>query len=213
MVQFVVAVVISGVLLAHAAAGERISTLIASRLADERGLEFERLMITTVRSVTRGIIGVALVQSILAGLGFLAAGVPGAGLWALLCLILGIVQIGVFPILVPAAIYVVATSDSTLVTVLFLGWSIAVGLLDNILKPLLLGRGVDVPVVVIFIGAIGGFMTSGLVGLFIGSVILVLGYRLFLVWLDEAASPASDDATRAATSNDPAGGEDATRRS
>jgi predicted PurR-regulated permease PerM len=212
LVQFVAAVVISGVLLAHAAAGERISASIASRLADERGLEFERLMITTVRSVTRGIIGVALLQSILAGLGFLAVGVPGAGLWALLCLILAIVQIGVFPIVAPAAFYVVATSESTLVTVLFLGWSIAVGLLDNILKPLLLGRGVDVPMVVIFIGAIGGFLASGLVGLFIGSVILVLGYRLFLVWLDEAASPAADDATRAATSNDQADGEDAARR-
>jgi predicted PurR-regulated permease PerM len=212
MVQFVVAVVISGVLLAHAAAGERISASIASRLADERGLEFERLIITTVRSVTRGIIGVALLQSILAGLGFLAVGVPGAGLWALLCLILAIVQIGVFPIVAPAAFYVVATSESTLVTILFLGWSIAVGLLDNILKPLLLGRGVDVPMAVIFIGAIGGFLASGLVGLFIGSVILVLGYRLFLLWLDDDASPASDDATRAPTANDPAGGEDAARR-
>lgn len=212
MVQFVVAVVISGVLLAHAAAGERISASIASRLADERGLEFERLIITTVRSVTRGIIGVALLQSILAGLGFLAVGVPGAGLWALLCLILAIVQIGVFPIVAPAAFYVVATSESTLVTILFLGWSIAVGLLDNILKPLLLGRGVDVPMAVIFIGAIGGFLASGLVGLFIGSVILVLGYRLFLLWLDDDASPASDDATRAATANDRAGGEDAARR-
>lgn len=192
LLQFVVAIIISGFLVANAESGKRVSVAVARRLADERGLEFEELMIATVRSVTRGILGVALIQSILAGLGFLAIGLPGAGLWALLCLMLAIVQIGIFPIVIPILFYVFSTAD-TLVAVLFLLWSIAIGLLDNVLKPLLLGRGVNVPMVVIFIGAIGGFMASGVVGLFVGSVILVLGYQLFMAWLYGATPAASPD--------------------
>ena len=136
----------------------------------------------TVRSVTRGILGVALIQSILAGLGFLAVGVPAAGLWALLCLLLSVVQIGIFPVTIPILIYVFSQVDPV-TFVLFLIWSLFVGALDNILKPILLGRGVAVPMAVIFVGAIGGFLTSGIIGLFVGSVVLVLGYKLLLAWL------------------------------
>jgi predicted PurR-regulated permease PerM len=136
----------------------------------------------TIRSVARGILGVAFLQSILAGLGFLAVGVPGAGLWALLCLLLAVVQIGIFPVVIPAVIYVFYTADTS-TAVLFLVWGVLVSALDNVLKPMLLGRGVNVPMAVIFVGAIGGFLASGIVGLFIGSVILVLGYQLFMAWL------------------------------
>jgi predicted PurR-regulated permease PerM len=121
-------------------------------------------------------------------MGFLVMGVPGAGLWALICLLLAVVQIGIFPITIPILIYVFATAD-TLPAVLFLVWSILIGTLDNVLKPILLGRGVNVPMLVIFIGAIGGFLASGIIGLFIGSVILVLGYQLFLAWLQGADKP------------------------
>ena len=198
LLQLVAAIIIAGVLLAHDQAGTRAAQAIAARLADERGIEFAELMRDTIRSVARGILGVAVLQSILAGLGFLAVGVPGAGLWALLCLLLAVVQIGILPVVVPAVIYVFYTAETS-TAVVFLIWSILVSALDNVLKPLLLGRGVNVPMAVIFIGAIGGFLASGIVGLFIGSVILVLGYQLFLAWLYGTTEAGQDTAQAAGT--------------
>ena len=191
ILQFILAIVIAGVILRHGESCKRVSYGIARRLAEEHGAGFIDLARATIRSVSRGILGVALLQSILAGLGFLAAGVPAAGLWAFLCLLLSVIQIGIFPITVPAIIYVFATGDTT-TAVIFLIWNLMVGSLDNVLKPLLLGRGVNVPMAVIFVGAIGGFLASGIIGLFIGSVILVLGYELLLDWLelDTGAAPA-----------------------
>jgi predicted PurR-regulated permease PerM len=115
-------------------------------------------------------------------------GVPGAGLWALLVLILAIVQLPTILVLGPIIVYVFSTS-STVTAVVFAVWSILVGISDTFLKPLLMGRGVDVPILVIFIGAIGGFMTSGIIGLFVGAIILALGYKLYLIWLDQDAQP------------------------
>jgi predicted PurR-regulated permease PerM len=191
LLQFVFAIVIAGVLLTQDEAGQRAIFAIARRLAGERGVQFAELADATVRSVTRGILGVAFIQSLLAGLGFLAVGVPAAGLWALLCLLLSTVQVGIFPVTIPILFYVFSKVDP-MTFVLFLVWSIFVGALDNILKPILLGRGVAVPMAVIFVGAIGGFITSGIIGLFVGSVVLVLGYKLVLAWLyeDEALVPA-----------------------
>jgi len=181
---FVVAIVIAGVLLANSNDCHYAARAIARRLAGERGVHFADLAEVTVRSVSRGILGVAIIQSLLAGLGFLAAGVPGAGLWALLCLLLAVIQVGPALVLIPVVVYVFSTA-STLTAVVFLIWSVFVGVLDNILKPVLLGRGVDVPMVVIFAGAIGGFLSMGIIGLFVGSIILVLSYTLILVWLGE----------------------------
>jgi predicted PurR-regulated permease PerM len=188
ILQFIVAILIAGVLLFHAGGGQETARRIAVRLAGERGGEFADLAGVTVRSVARGILGVAFIQALLAGLGLLAAGVPGAGLWAVVCLILSVIQLGVGLVMIPAVIYVFSVAD-TLTAVLFLIWAVFVTLLDNILKPILLGRGVQVPMVVIFIGAIGGFITSGIIGLFIGAVVLVLGYKLFMAWLGPAAAP------------------------
>jgi predicted PurR-regulated permease PerM len=109
-----------------------------------------------------------------------------------LALLLSTVQIGILPIAIPILIYVF-THASTLTFVLFLIWSILVGSIDNVLKPILLGRGVQVPMTVIFLGAIGGFLSSGIIGLFVGAVVLVLGYKLFLAWLD-GGMPESVDA-------------------
>jgi predicted PurR-regulated permease PerM len=184
ILMFVVAIIIAGALLAHAQGGHRAAYAIATRLAGDRGADFADLAEATVRSVAQGILGVALIQSLLAGIGFLAVGLPGAGLWALLCLLLAVVQIGIGLVVVPIVIYVFYTAD-TLTAVLFLIWCTPLTVLDNILKPLLLGRGVNVPMVVIFVGAIGGFLTSGIIGLFVGSVILALGYTLFVAWLAE----------------------------
>lgn len=191
ILQFVFAIIIAGVLLAHASASGQVARSIAVRLSAERGMEFADLAESTVRSVARGILGVALIQSLLAGLGFVAVGIPGAGLWALLCLLLSVVQIGPGLVLLPLVIYVFSTAEP-LVAVLFMIWSVFVGLLDNVLKPILLGRGAKVPMIVVFVGAIGGFIASGIIGLFIGAVILSLGYKLFLAWLgstETAATP------------------------
>ncbi len=185
VLQFVLSIVIAGVLLAHSEGAADAAEAVATRIVGRRGPELTRLADATVRSVARGIIGVALIQSALAGIGFLAAGVPGAGLWALICLVLAIVQIGPAVVLLGAIVYVFSTAG-TLTAVLFLVWCVFVGLLDNVLKPILLGRGVNVPMVVIFLGAIGGFLAMGLIGLFVGSIVLVLGYTLFLAWLAEA---------------------------
>jgi predicted PurR-regulated permease PerM len=118
----------------------------------------------------------------------LAAGVPAAGLWALVALLLSTIQLGVFPVMLPAAIYLFYTASTT-TAVLFLIWTLFVGGIDNVLKPLLLGRGISVPMLVIFVGAIGGFIGQGIIGLFVGAVVLVLGYELLLAWLGEAPPP------------------------
>ncbi|MBK1719152.1 AI-2E family transporter [Thiocystis violacea] len=184
VLQFIIAILIAGALLAHADASAEFARAVAARLAGEKGAELARLSETIVRSVTKGILGVALIQAILAGIGFMVMGIPAAGLWALLCLLLSTVQIGIFPITLPILIYVFATAD-TVPAVLFLVWSLIVGSLDNVLKPLVLGRGVQVPMAVIFVGAIGGFITSGIIGLFVGAVVLALGYKLLLAWVYE----------------------------
>jgi predicted PurR-regulated permease PerM len=183
ILQFVVAVIIAGVLLAHSSAGHHLAHNIGRRLAGERGAGFAELAEATVRSVARGVLGVAVIQSLLAGLGFVVAGIPAAVFLGFLCLILGVVQIGIAPIMIPVVIYVFSIND-TVTAILFLIWAIFVGLLDNILKPIFLGRGLAVPMVVIFMGAIGGMLWAGIIGLFIGAVVLALGYKLFLAWLD-----------------------------
>lgn len=201
VLQFVIAIVIAGVFLANAQAGGKTAYAIATRLAGEKGAEFAKLAESTVRSVTRGILGVALIQSLLIGVGFLVMGIPGAGFWALLCLILSVIQVGPFPVVLPILIYVFSTFD-TVPAVIFLIWSIFAGSIDNILKPILLGRGVEVPMAVIFIGAIGGFIASGIIGLFVGAVVLVLGYKLFLAWLDEASSTPALSSEKESASED-----------
>ncbi len=202
VLQFVFAIAISGALLAKSDGAQLAVGSIARRLAGDRGLEFTKLAEATIRSVTRGILGVALIQAILAGLGWLVVGVPAAGLWALLALLLSTVQVGIFPVAIPILFYVFTEAD-TVTFVIFLIWSLFVGSLDNILKPILLGRGVQVPMAVIFIGAIGGFISSGIIGLFVGAVVLVLGYKLFLAWLQGAGSsnPGSDGAKDSGAAN------------
>ncbi len=188
ILKFVVSIIIAGVLLANDAGGGQAARAIATRLAGERGTMAVELAGATVRSVTLGILGVALIQTLLASLGFLLAGVPGAGLWALLVLILAVVQLPTILVLGPIIVYVFSTS-STVIAVVFAIWSILVGISDAFLKPLLMGRGVDVPMLVIFIGAIGGFMTSGIIGLFVGAIIFSLGYKLFILWLNMNIQP------------------------
>ena len=186
VVQFALSIVVAGVLLAYAQAAYEVSCSLCNRFFGDKGPEFQQLMGATIRSVTNGILGVALIQSVLAGLGFLVAGLPGAGLWAVVFLIAAVLQVGALT-LIPAVIYMFTISSATK-AVIFLVWCVFVALVDNVLKPLLLGRGVAVPIVVVFLGAIGGFVALGLTGLFLGAIVLSVGYKLLLAWLDQSST-------------------------
>jgi len=192
--QFIAAIIISGFVLANADTYKDFSVQFLTRLIGDNGPAYANMSGRIVSGVTQGILGVSLLQSALALAGFVVMDVPAAGVWGLLCLILGVIQIGASPVIIGVAIYVLVTNDSTLVGVIFLVWSIVVGIMDNILKPLVMGRGIDVPTVVIFLGAIGGFISSGIIGLFTGAVMLVIGYSLFRAWLDSSlAIPETTD--------------------
>ncbi|QRG05511.1 AI-2E family transporter [Xanthobacter dioxanivorans] len=184
--EFIIAICVAAALLMNAAGGQRIAGEVATRLAGADGRTHSDLAVRTIRSVTRGIIGVALIQATLAGLGFLAAGIPAAGLLALVCLIVSIVQLPLLLVLLPVVIYAF-TDLPVLPASLFAAWCLMVALLEHVLKPLLLGRGVEVPMLVVFIGAIGGLLSSGMLGLFVGPVVLALGYTLVLAWLHAAS--------------------------
>ena len=187
ILHFVIAIIIAGFLLANSGGSNRALRAITHRLTREKGGEFADLLENTVRSVANGILGVAFLQSILAGLAFMLAGVPLAGLWALLSLILSIAQIGVAPIVIPIIIYLFYTAQTTTAVALMVFY-IFLALIDHILKPILLGRGVKTPMAIIFMGAIGGLLSYGVIGLFIGAVTLALGYELFLLWLNIESS-------------------------
>jgi predicted PurR-regulated permease PerM len=184
ILQFVVSIILAGIFLAYSKEGETMLRSIFVKLAGDKGHELAAVSEGTIRSVVKGILGVALVQTFMAGLGFFIAGVPAAGLWTFFCLIFAIIQLGVGPILIPVIIYVFNTADTT-TAVIFLIWGIIVMISDNILKPILLGRGAPVPMLVVFLGSIGGFIASGFIGLFLGAVIMSLGYKLFLTWISK----------------------------
>ena len=184
VVQFILSIVVAGVMLANAQAAYEVICSLCDRFFGDKGREFQQLMGATIRSVTTGILGVALIQAVLAGLGFLVAGLPGAGLWAVIFLIAAVLQVGALT-LIPAVIYMFTISSVAKASI-FLVWCLIVASVDNVLKPLLLGRGVAVPIAVVFLGAIGGFVAMGLIGLFVGAIVLSVGYKLFLAWLDQS---------------------------
>ena len=182
LLQITLSIIIAGVLMANAKGGGNLVRELFVRLAGERGRDFADISTITIRNVVKGILGVAIIQGLLAGAGFMVAGVPGAGLWAFLCLFLAIIQIGIAPVVIPVIIYMFYNAD-TLTAGLLMVWLILVMLSDNFLKPILLGRGAPVPMLVVFLGSIGGFISMGFIGLFIGAVILSLGFKLFQAWL------------------------------
>ncbi|MCG6870103.1 MAG: AI-2E family transporter [Gammaproteobacteria bacterium] len=190
ILKFLIAIVIAGVLLVNAEGGRRAARAIGTRFVGPRGPEFADLAGATVRSVAQGVLGVAFIQSILAGIGLLVADIPGAGIWALLVLLLAIVQLPPLLILAPIAFYAFGAME-TLPAVLFTIYALFVSMSDTFLKPMLLGRGVDIPMLVILLGAIGGMMLSGIIGLFVGSVVLALGYKLFMAWLEGGPAPSA----------------------
>jgi predicted PurR-regulated permease PerM len=197
VLKFVVSVVIAGFLFLpgpRLAAGVR---AFASRLIAPRGAHFVDLAGATIRNVSRGVIGVALLQALLAGVILYAAGIPGAGLIAFGVLLLCIVQIGAAPVLLPVLIWIWMTHSTTFALVMTL-LLVPVGLIDNVLKPILMARGLTTPMLVILTGVIGGTLTHGLVGLFLGPVVLSVFYELVVAWTRLGAVPPEPPAPGAA---------------
>ena len=154
------------------------------RLLGQRGREWGDLSVLTVRSVANGVVGVAIIQAVLAVVGMLFMHVPLAPLWAVLVMFLTIIQLPTLIVIGPVIAYVFSYADGVGATV-FAVYMLIVGGIDGVLKPLLMARGVDIPMLVILVGAIGGMLLMGMIGLFIGAVIFALAYKLFMVWLDE----------------------------
>jgi predicted PurR-regulated permease PerM len=182
LLVFAASALIAAAFLVYADELSRPIAILAQRVVGARGNEFLVLATATIRSVFKGVIGVAVIQAALAAIGLFAVGVPGAGLWAMLVLVLAIVQLPPMLILLPTVFWAFSELQ-TLPAVVFAVWSVVVGLSDNMLKVVLLGRGLAVPMLVILIGAIGGLIASGFVGLFVGPVIMALAYQIFRGWL------------------------------
>ncbi len=196
VLMFIGAMVVAAIMLAYAKSGSSAMTRVFSRLTDPgRGPRLQKLATATVRSVAAGVIGVAFIQALLLGMGFLFAGIPAAGVLALLVMFLGILQVPALLVTLPAIAWLWVSGDgSTTSNIAFTIYLGIAGMADNVLKPLLLGRGVDAPMPVILIGALGGMVAGGIIGLFIGGVVLAVGYQLFMEWVDEpreAAAPQS----------------------
>jgi predicted PurR-regulated permease PerM len=191
ILQFVAAVIVAGVILAHHQRAAALANQLVRRIVPESRERYVSLAENTVRGVTMGVIGVAIVQAILAGIGFVVIGIPAAALWASICLVLAILQVSMAVVIIPIAIYVFSGHE-LLPSLLFVAWNIPVVALDNVLKPILMGRGVDAPILVIFVGAIGGFISFGFLGLFFGAVVLVIAYDLLIVWLDEITAESAN---------------------
>ncbi|AOE87189.1 AI-2E family transporter [Pseudomonas sp. TCU-HL1] len=196
---FIAALIVAGLLMAYGANGTRSAVQIATRISGpDRGPQIAQLCTATIRAVAQGVVGIAFIQMLLVGVGFVVMGIPGAGLLALVVLLLGIMQLPVLLITIPVIGFVLATEGATVGAIIFSIYIFVAGMSDNILKPMLLGRGVNVPMPVVLIGALGGMVTSGIIGLFIGPVILAVGYMLFWHWVeDQPKDTTADDETTA----------------
>jgi predicted PurR-regulated permease PerM len=190
---FVFSILIAGGLMGSGESGYRAARNIAgSLMGDETGDRMTDMSIVTIRSVVKGVLGVAIIQALLAAVGLLLMDVPAAGLWAGAVLVVAIIQLPPLLVLGPIAFWVFSVADPVPATI-FLVYSMLVSFCDAVLKPMLLGRGVETPMLVILIGAIGGAISNGVIGLFVGSVILSIGYNLMAAWMapdDEAAAEA-----------------------
>ena len=196
ILQFVLSTIIAGALLTQAKGGYKVSRqIMTSLVGTANGDRFTDMSILTVRSVVKGVLGVAVIQGLAAAVGLLVAGIPMAGIWAGAVLVVAIIQLPPILVLGPIAFWYFSVADPVPATI-FLVYSFLVSFLDGILKPMLLGRGLDTPMLVILIGAIGGAIMSGIVGLFIGAVVLALGYELLVAWMaPDAPEPEAEAET------------------
>lgn len=182
LIQIVVSFIIAGVLLVFGGIGESIRKFFR-KLVGSKGDEYADVTMKTVNSVVKGVLGVAFIVAIILGILFMLAGIPYAGVWALIVFVLGILQLPAILVTLPIIVYLFAVKSTT-VAIIWTVLMIAGGLSDNILKPVLLGKGAPVPMLIIFIGVIGGFILSGFIGLFTGAIVMSIGYLLFKGWMN-----------------------------
>ncbi|WP_024519566.1 AI-2E family transporter [Bradyrhizobium sp. Tv2a-2] len=186
ILKFLVAVIATGFLFIP---GPRLVSnirIFVAHIVPERSEEFVKLTGDTIRSVSRGVIGIAILQAFLAGIGFIVADIPGAGLFAFLILLLGVAQIGCAIVLIPMIAWYWMTREPT-AALLFTLYIVPVGFVDNALKPFVMGHGSRTPMVVILIGVLGGTLAHGLIGLFIGPIVLAVGWELLAAWMRDEA--------------------------
>jgi predicted PurR-regulated permease PerM len=188
--KFVVSVALSGFLFIYGPGLVESTRRIQARLVTQRGEDFVALAGLTIRTVSQGVIGVAVLQSLLAGIGLKLAGVPHAGVLAFAVLILAILQIGSAIVLIPVIIWIWATKDFAVALPLTI-YLLIVGFADNVLKPMLMGRGLSTPMLVIFIGVVGGMLAHGILGLFVGPIILAVAWQLMMAWIREEQGEAA----------------------
>ena len=182
VLQFAASIIIAGILLIFFEKGSESGRKIFTKVIGERGEEFLEISLHTIRNVATGVLGVAIIQTTLMGIGLILANIPLAAVWIVLILVMTIAQIPVLLFNIPLIIYLFAFMDP-LPAVLWTLYFLVMGMIDNILKPVLMGKGSDVPMLVIFLGALGGFIAFGFIGLFLGSIVLSLAYKLYLTWI------------------------------
>jgi len=188
-VQLLLTVAVSAVLYARGEAAAAAVLAFARRLAGEPGERVARLSAQAIRAVALGIVVTALVQSVIGGIGLAITGVPYPVLLTAVMFVLGVAQIGAWPVLVGAVIWLY-WKDETLWGTVMLVWSVITGSLDNFVRPILIKRGADLPLLLIFAGVLGGLLAFGVIGLFVGPVVLAVSYTLVVAWVAEGDMPA-----------------------
>jgi len=191
ILQVAVSIVIAGIATLYSKSGYKLTCAIATKVSPARGLHLADVSIATIRSVTNGVLGVAVIQAVLAGIGLMVMGVPHAGIIAAVVLITAIIQIPALLILGPVVVWVFSFAAPVPATI-FAIYALVVALSDNVLKPILLGRGVDLPAAIVLVGAIGGMIAYGIIGLFLGAVILGLGYTIISDWIPSGEGDAPE---------------------
>jgi predicted PurR-regulated permease PerM len=195
VLMFVVSLIIAGAFMAYAEVSGDAAHRIFVRLGGEKpGGDWAAMCVATVRSVLQGVVGVAVIQTLLCAVGLFIMGIPGAPIWTAIILFLAIAQLP--PLLVSAPIIIYAFSNfGTTPASIFAVWMVISSSSDAFLKPLLMGRGLDIPMPIILIGAIGGMITAGIIGLFAGAVVLAVWYKLFKIWMEQGSiSPQEEQA-------------------
>jgi predicted PurR-regulated permease PerM len=195
MLLFLGSFIVGCIFMAYGSSSARSGRAFFHRVAgSEKGEELVKLIVATIRAVALGVIGIAVIQSLLVGLALMIAGIRVAGVLAIITLVLGIAQVPALIVTLPVIIYIWASGDySSGMAVMHTILLLVVGMADNVLKPLMLGRGVDVPMPVILLGALGGMATGGILGMFVGATALALGYKVFQSWV--ATPPDSKEAS------------------
>lgn len=187
VVQIIMSVVIAGILLFLGGTHEMVHKFF-HKVGGNKGDELAQITLKVIGNVVKGIIGESFIMAVLHGILFALVGVPYSGLWTIMIFVLAVLQLPTFLVTGPMFVYFFLNME----TGSAIAWSVAlilVGLVDNVLTPIMLGKGAPVPMVILFIGAIGGLMLSGFIGLFTGAVVMSLGYTLFMSWIQDGYEP------------------------